>query len=365
MIKYILKQLRRSVVTNALFCVLLTLAGTLLCISAGLWYSAHKAILDIDETITTIAIPNRTAINRFAARLVDSQYLDFDMDSEDDIIRRAITIRETEQDIFKKIEEEVYPSGLLQMDQRRIFNAFAEGIDPVALNFLGTGAEPFIARHSGQAFAVLLVTCESELLTSNYSINFEQTWIDGEYKEKATLVRVHEARFFVDELLQLHPAIRPPSYIVINFVLDHDGSSPFERGKQYIVAGRYERNLGMGIDRLVIEAPDVEIVSTVLGLLHSIGEYYEYTNTNWFVEVPFLELVTFPLEIVEHSFAREPGENDGWYSFLEIEGSLAETMASDRWLPMKEAIEVNEIAVNSFQVITTNAMKVGHLPLMR
>ena len=184
MIKYILKQLRRSAVTNALFCLLLTLAGTLLCISAGLWYSAHKAMLDIDETITTIAIPDRAAINRFATRLVDSGYLDFDMDLEDDIIRRANIIRETEMDIFRRIEEEVYLSGLLQMDERRVFNAFAEGIDPIALNLVGTGAEPFIARHSGQSFAVFVVTCDRDLHISDYFINFERTLVDGEYKKR-------------------------------------------------------------------------------------------------------------------------------------------------------------------------------------
>jgi hypothetical protein len=354
MIKYILKQLRRSAVTNALFCLLLTLAGTLLCISAGLWYSAHKALLDIDETITTIAIPDRFAINRFATRLIDYQHPDLNLYSGKDMFLRADKIREAELDVFRRIEDEVYPSGLLQMDQRRLFNAFAEDIDPIALNTVGVGAEPFIAKYSGQAFAVFVVTCANDLLISNHVIHFDQTLVDGEQTNTTKLAQLYEARFFVDEILQLHPNYREPRFINIPFVLNHDGSSPFERNKQYVVAGRFERNQGMGIDELILETPNVEIVSTVFDVVHSIIEFYDFTNTNWSRYIPFLEVVVFPLEVVEYSFVREPNENDGRYSFLEVEGSLAETMASDRWLPMKEAIEINDIAVDSFQVITTN-----------
>jgi len=349
MLKYIGKQIRRSVVTNALFCLLLTLAGTLLCISAGLWYSAHKALLDIDETITTIAIPDRVAINRFAIQLVDSQNPDIDLNLEEDMIFYVDSIRETELDIFRRIREEVYTSRLLQMDQRRIFNAFAEGIEPLTLRIMGVGVEPFIAEHSGQALAAFVVTCE--LLTSEYTTRHDWDWIDGEVITLVTIEKVHEARFLVNEVLQLHPVNIAPHYISIKFVLNHDGSAPFETGKQYVVSGRFERN--WGIDGLVLETPDVETVSTVLDLLHSNDEYREFVNApSW--QSFFFDAMSFPIEIVEYSYVRQLEENDGWQSFLEVEGSLEETMASDRWLPMKESMEGNRIAADSFQVITTN-----------
>ena len=350
MLKYIVKQIRRSAVTNVLFCLLLTLSGTLLCISAGLWYSAHKALLDIDETITTIAIPDRIAISRFAAQLMDSYYPDLNPELEEDRNFQADTIREIELDIYSRIEEEVYTSGFLQMDKRRIFNAFAEGIKPLELKISGVGVEPFIAEHSGQALAIFVVTCER--LMSEYAVHTEQTRIDGILQGTTTIEKVHEARFLVDEVLQLHPVYAAPTYMRIKFVLDHDGSPPFETGKQYVVAGKYERHFGIG--GLTLETPDVETVGSVLGLLHSIDEYREFMNPPFHENLRFLEFSAFPIEIVEYLFAREPGGYDGIYSFLEVEGSLDDTMASSRWLPMKEVMESYRIAADSFQVITTN-----------
>ena len=352
MLKYIVKQLRRSAITNLLFCLLLTLSGTLLCISAGLWYSAHKALLDIDETITTIAIPDRVAISRHAAQLMDSFYPDFDPQTEEEGNFKADTIRDIELDIYRRIEEEVYTSGLLQMDSRRVFNAFAQGIEPLELKITGVGVEPFIAEHSGQALAVFVVTCER--LVSEYTVHTEQTRIDGvlQGQAKTTIEKAYEARFLVDEVLQLHPVYTAPTYMRIKVVLDPDGSPPFETGKQYVVAGKYERSLSIG--ELTLETPGVETVGSVLGLLHSIDEYREFMNPPPYESLRFLESSTFPIEIVEYLFAREPGEHDGFYSFLEVEGSLEETMASSRWLPMKELTEHYRIAADSFQVITTN-----------
>ena len=157
MIKYVLRQLRRSAVTNALFCLLLTLAGTLLCISAGLWYSAHKALLDIDETITTIAVPDRFAIHRRALGYVHENLLP---ELEDDIYEFNAAVLNAEEEIRKTIRDEIYSSGVLELDHRRLFGAFAEGISPIPLSAIGFGIEPRIAFFSGQALAAFVVTCD-------------------------------------------------------------------------------------------------------------------------------------------------------------------------------------------------------------
>lgn len=72
MFKYISKQIRRSAATNALFCLLLAIAGALFCIAAGLWFSAQRSLQDIDEIITTIAVPDMRAVGINAARYFDN-----------------------------------------------------------------------------------------------------------------------------------------------------------------------------------------------------------------------------------------------------------------------------------------------------
>ena len=62
MLKYIFKQLRRNVITNTLFCLLLALSGALLCITAALWFTAQRSLRDVDEIITTIAMPDMRGI---------------------------------------------------------------------------------------------------------------------------------------------------------------------------------------------------------------------------------------------------------------------------------------------------------------
>jgi len=351
MFKYILKQLRRSVVTNVLFCLLLTLAGTLLCLSAGLWYSAHKALLEIDETITTIAIPDRFAINKLAHELAEEELLQgpevniYADDEETEYLEFNPVLR-IEQEILQTIREQIYLSELLHMDERRFFNAFAEGIEPLTLNTAGTGAEPFYAAHSGQSIAAFLVTCQ--MITSEYSLFYD--WNNDELITYMTTL--YKARFSVDEILSLHPGHIEPMYIQIEFILNHDGSSPFERGKQYAVFGNYEVTTGMGMNTLVLQTPDVETAATVTGKIESADELYEILRNAW--QYHYFEDDLFPMDIKEIRYAREPTASDGWYSIVEVEGSMEETKTSARWVPMQEALELAKISSDSFQVVTTN-----------
>jgi len=336
MFKYVLKQLRRSAVTNALFCLLLTLSGTLLCISAGLWYSAHKALLDIDETITTIAIPDRVAISRHATEYIDDYTI---LHDEVDPHERAFAIFDAEQEIFQTIREKIYPSGLFKMDERRTFGAISEGVVPLEMRIAGVGVEPTLANYSGQAIAAFVVTCE--MIDTDY-------WV-ADNMETPYVLRYSSARFTVNEVLRLHSAHTTPRYVRITFPRNHDGSAPFETGKQYVVIGTYQR--GFGIGSLQIEMPRVDVEETVVGVIHT---NYELNDLMTNIMPVFLADSLFPLEIIEYSFERELAAEDGWYSYIEIEGSLEETMASVQWLPMKEALESAEVSAKSFQVLTTN-----------
>ena len=342
MIKYILKQLRRSAVTNALFCLLLTLASTLLCISAGLWFSAHKALLDIDETITTIAVPDRFAIHRRALGNVHESFLP---EWEDPHEFNAALLN-AEEEIRKTIRDEIYPSGMLKLDHRRLFGAFADDISPIPLSTMGFGAEPWVAFHSGQALAAFVVTCD--FITADNIFN--EDWSLPDRDINRFVFRQSNAHFAVDEVLLLNPVHTEPNRIRIYYSLNHDGSIPFEIGKQYVVFGHYSRAAGIG--DLTLYVPDIPTVFSTVGYVYSNDELnnlirhrirpFDYSDD------------VYPIEILERSYEREFGVDDGWYSVIEVEDGFEEAIASDKWLPMKEAMENAVISAASFQVITTN-----------
>ena len=343
MIKYILKQLRRSVVTNALFCLLLTLAGTLLCISAGLWYSAHKALLDIDETITTIAIPDNFAIHKRASEIVHENYLP---EWDEDIHAMLTAVRDAEEEIRRTIREEVYASDKLKMDQRRLFGAFAEDITPIPFRAMGFGAEPFVAFNSGQALAAFIVTCDL-IATDNYFHDQSQL---PDSDGIGFVYRTSNAHFTVDEILLLHPVHTEPNRIRIYFNRNHDGSAPFELGKQYVVMGRYDRSAGIG--DLYIEIPDVTAEFSTVG---SVNSNDELNNLIRHKIRPFdFSDDSFPIVISEGTYEREFTADDGWYSVIKVGNSIEDVKASEEWVTMQDAMDSALVSSASFQVLTTN-----------
>ena len=374
MFKYIIKQIRRSAVTNVLFCLLLTLAGMLLCISAGLWYSAHKAMLDIDETITTIAIPDHIAIKRLAVEIADEKFPGvhdliaardhYNINPDDNMVISQYydAIAEAEREILQNIREVVYPSGVLQMDERRSFNAFSDIAEPIPLRVAGVGVEPYLALYSGQAIAAFIVTCE-KIDTDTILMNNPYSWMYNYGVDPSiyqTIDRVpfiqesSSATFTVNEILHLQSSHTEPRYIRVNFDANHDGSAPFERGKQYIIIGGYDKSSTFGIGELVIEKPNVEIKNAVIGQVHNNEELDSILSLTLWWDGYELEEESFPVDIKSFMFTREPVANDGWYSFVEVTGSVEETLTSVQGQLMREALENADVSTRSFQVITTN-----------
>jgi len=347
MTKYIFKYFRRSLVSNVLFCLLLTLAGTLLCICAGLWYSAHKALLDLDETITTIAVPDRIAINRRAIELVDENPT---YEYEDDPHSARINaIANMETEIFKNIREVIYPSGILQRDTRRLFNTFSDDINPIPLRMTGVGAEPYIASYSGYGVAVFVVTCE--IINTEYHFMNNPYW-GYSFDEDSYLLRFDSVTFTINEILHHNNSAQTDPLYVRTSVLqyNHDGSAPFEIGKKYIVIGNYQRSTGIG--DISLDFPNVETSLKNIGYINDNDELNEVFTFYWW-EQPFFDDSYFPMEIKTAMFVREPGEDDGWYSFIEVEGSVEETLASERAQSMIDAMAAAQISSRSFQLYTT------------
>jgi hypothetical protein len=366
MLRYIRKQLKRSVISNVLFCLLLALAGALLCLSAGLWYSAHKALLDIDETITTIAIPNP-----FAVRLRVDTYIagyeaehgegavDPDYSLWSTVMRSDIygnTTIETieswnteaiEQKILQEIRDTVYPSGVLQMDERRVFNAFSDGVEPVPLRATGVGLAPQIVARSPQSTAAFIVEC--------LKIDDHHTFVSWNPDEAPYLQRHSSAVFTYEEVLHLHSSHKTTRYLTIDFFRNPDGSAPFERGKQYVVIGKFSAAgggfSGGATDHLIVEIPDVNIIRKEVDMVYTEAEANTLLTYFWGVTISEEDL---PMPVKEWVFEYQPGSGDGDYSIIELEGNMEEAFASERWARIDEALKIAEISSNSFQIITTN-----------
>ena len=73
MYRYIFMQIRRSLLLNVLFCLLLATAGVLLCLGTGLLVSARNGIKALDDHFTTIALPETDLIRRHAAYILETQ----------------------------------------------------------------------------------------------------------------------------------------------------------------------------------------------------------------------------------------------------------------------------------------------------
>jgi len=344
MSRYIVKQIRRSAVTNALFCLLLTLSGTLLCISAGLWYSAHKALTDIDEIITTIAVPNRFAVNLFSNMLAgEKDFSDFNDDIYAYTSAFSDAVLQAERDVIRTMREDIYSSDLVQTDKRRLFGAVSDGINSIPMRTTVIGAESYLAAYSGQALAAFVVSFD------RYDAFY---WTDSDpMQNDGTVLKFSYAVLLIDDVLHLHPVHTEhsmPRYLRIQFFRNHDGSLPFEPGKQYVVFGRFLRSAGIG--DLTLEVPAIESDHMQVGTVESNAELQSMIN--WWRFTFGDEM--FPLRILEYYLVREPDENDGWYSSIEIKSNLNETMASEQWVPMQESLESAEISGRSFQVLTTD-----------
>ncbi|MCL2628166.1 MAG: ABC transporter permease [Oscillospiraceae bacterium] len=332
--KYIFKHFKRSVVSNILFCLLLTMAGALLCISSGLWFSAHDALQNLDDTITTIAMPDYFHITRYAASKMQNP-----------------------RDMRDTIRETVYKSDLLQMDQRRIFGAYADGIRPVPLRASGYGLDPLILQHSSHSLAAFVVTFEKEdtmhAIHSSYSEDL------GEYDPY--IFTYHAGAFTVEEALFLHQDYQQPRYIHISYHNNPDGSAPFELGKKYVVIGTYTPSggFGGGFSHLSIEAPNVPLVPLVVDVVTTHEEYRKYfNNLHWSYTPPeynFPEFPEKPIEVRDYVYERDfVPEIDGDYGFFEFDGNVEELMASEKMAWMNDALKTADVTARSFQVLTTN-----------
>ena len=140
MYRYIFMQIRRSLLLNVLFCLLLATAGVLLCLGTGLLVSARNGISALDDHFTTIALPETDLVRRQATYIMETQGTGLydtgqGLLSSSDLVwghtynGRAIDY--ITDDILNSLKDSVYSSGALETAPRRTFGAYSPDIIPV------------------------------------------------------------------------------------------------------------------------------------------------------------------------------------------------------------------------------------------
>jgi hypothetical protein len=351
-------------VSNTLFCLLLALAGTLLCLSAGLWFSAHSALLSMDESITTIAIPDPFAVRQYVSSYIreyEAEHGEGEIDPaytiimymwDDDSFKSSAVwdFGTLTQKYIQNIRDTVYPSGLLRMDGRRIFNAFAENIETYPMRTTGVGVDSYVAAYSPQATAAFIIRCEKIDIRNSIHAWFDE---DGGTHRSRYIQRHYSAIFTIEEVLHLNPAYRLQQTIRISFYKNPDGSIPFERGKRYVAMGRYSQSGGGAFfGGLDIDMPEVDVAWVESGDIVRTNDELNRLIPVW--GGSYYPQEDFPMTVMEYVYERVPEPGDGEYSFFELDDSLEDALASDQWERMNEALKIAEISSESFQVLTTN-----------
>ena len=289
-LRYIFKHIKRGIVYNILFCLLLALSGALVSLAAGMWFSAYKGVMDIDRYFTTIAIPETSAIRAYASNYYISRritefetqwgetvelvlpyvertsyeldgrtyYNTFQNPGNADYFGQLVGAEVT-REVFQTIESEIFESGLFDTDDRRLFNAYVPGLITVSVheaeNVPSLGVIMDALPQSMSAFIVTCTGVDETYRRSNYTnyFNFDNTLenTDFIYDEDTgeliypvlhpfELERRFEARVSVDEVIYLHNAYPNREAFNVTFsAMNMDGSLPMELGKRYLVVGRY------------------------------------------------------------------------------------------------------------------------------
>jgi len=205
-ISYITKNMRRSALTNALFCVLLVLAGALLALSAGLWYSTWTSERELEDIITTIAIPDRYAVRAYADDYVvrndltdfetpDGRLFTFDMYGDN--LRRYVSPF-IQLEVMNTISEKVFRSGVFETDDRRIYGAYVPGLVSAPIRQTENQASGTLIENSPQSIAAFIVTCD------NVEQVYESYVQTGSDRLEISLTRALLADFTVEEEICLH-----------------------------------------------------------------------------------------------------------------------------------------------------------------
>ena len=363
MFKYILRQIKRSAVLNAIFCLLLMLAGTLLSLGAGLLMTADRSSNNIEAEFTTIAMPDESEIRKHAISKIEQEgiteydagyaILTPDNPFHGNFFNQYVADHITDETL-RTIEEDVYNSDAVQMDTRRYFGAYSAQVVPV------TGS----AYSTANSSAAFIATCDR--IEEMQQITIDTDDETGEWRYVVSTNAV--VQFKVEETLVLHPDIKPPDAFTVDVrFIDEDGGWFFTVGDRYFISGtnysvnpqpmpgsimetmansKLDVNLGIG------DAPadpvkkglalTFEDLSGDLRNMMGSGFYwYDVTNDD------------YPLDIIAYRQTDEtylPWQYKLWFK---LEKDFPDTLDAENGDDIRFAIDVADKSAYSFNVLTT------------
>ena len=369
--RYIIKNMLRSSVTNVLFCFLLTLAGALLSLSAGLWYSVLVSERTLEATITTIAVPDIHAIRRYARNYVSSNKI-----TEYETAYGNVSLRDygdyfqyyVASDMLSKtlntISENVYSSGQLQMDDRRVYGAWVQGLESAPLRLSEQSQYNQYIVEAPQFSAAFVVTCDRT--EKVYNIVYD----GNEYR----IIRATVAFFNIEEDVFRHAARFETRSMTGYFPYSNaDGSIPVEVGKRYLITGNRFAQYGTTSIINPISFPSwynsIPLINIPNGLyidvlsanksiidvdtVHSFDSLHPdlvRSLQNWYG----FDESSFPLSIGAQVPEFDSDIGCEGFTWFELDGSLEKAHDSQHGNAIDIALGVVEKTYNSLMVMTTN-----------
>jgi len=381
MIKYILRQLKRSIVHNVAFCLLLVLAGTLLCLGAGLLITAVTSSREAGESFTTIAMPDMASIRMYSSNytrnnnLTEFELPDGSVITPDEQYFNTTVTWHTERAIIENIADRVFASGNFDMDTRRIFGGYSPGILPQS-NLTDRTMVGWIARASPHGAGAFIAVAEN--VRYEYFPAFDP--IHGEFARETIVVT-----FSVEETLLLHHSLIPTPLLGFDIppvrsfeltfgVRNADGTQLIEEGERYFVFGRnfspadqmnpIARLSAPGYITLPVQSTFMDLDLIPTGALASIDDIP--TTTRW----QFRDIAEdkWPLQTYSHAFGEgdNPFENPqlvftrfdtGYRWLIELPNDASAPLPDTLQREIDGILEMGQKSVNTLTVMTTGRLE--------
>jgi len=328
---------------------------------------------NLDDVITTIAVPDMFAIRRYVRTAANgddfSQFPDDAGQSLEEyrdmfpILEhfQAFAMPHIHKQVMTRISDNVYRSGLVQMDDRRVYGAYADGVSSVRYiwDTENISSDIFIVN-SPQSVAAFIAECVG------VEEVFEWQWTDSGRALKRSIV----ADFKVDQYLYLHHG-RVPSQTATGYFpyMNPDGSFPVEEGKRYVIMGY---NHHQGGDRFTDNPPwynalppnrnmPMAIYVDVLGKEYEqVEAYVAYSladiseNIRPLMGVQGVTQRSYPIHVWDQIPLPDPGLGYEGYTWFEIDGSIEDALASDKGEYISAALSVAGVSYNSLTLLTTS-----------
>ncbi len=219
-----IKQLLRSPVRAVAFALLLVMSGAMLCIGVNAYAGVNKQVAALNETYTTIAVPDYRV-----SELTDSP----DVHDPMELIQIEINHR---RHLRSACEAALRSNYVRITDFRDIFSAYIPESSAL-ISSSGDWRDYEAIFDQPYNLAVFVITCNDiEVQEDNSYTAFSK---DGEIEE-TYFTKSYAITSDVDECVLIHEDYFPPEKLILDGdIMNGDGNIPFEKGKRYIVWGEY------------------------------------------------------------------------------------------------------------------------------